>query len=80
MDEGALELHGGVGAEAEGGGHGDHEAFAANRGRWRDRRLRGDDDGGGAAAFGQAAGDREKDAVAKGDDGLLHGSLRLVVA
>ncbi len=37
--------------------------------------MGGDDEAVGALGFGEASGDGEHDAIAEGDDGLLHGFL-----
>ena len=78
VDEGTVEGNFFVGAFGDGGGHGGHEGLAAIGVDGVVAGVGGDGEGAGAGAFGEAGGDGEHDAIAEGDDGLLHGKLFVV--
>lgn len=71
-DEGTQDLQMGVGAVRDGCGHGSHEFLAAVGVEGVVASVGCNDEPGGAFAFGNACGNGQEDAVAEGNDGLLH--------
>lgn len=72
VDEGTQDFQLGVGAKADGAGHGLHEVLPAIGVDGVIPGVGGDDNARGAVAFRNASGHGQKDAVAEGNDGLFH--------
>ena len=72
VDEGAQDLHVGIGASRDRLRHGGEKVFAAIRIDGVVARVCGDDETFCSNAFGKASGDREQDAIAEGHHSAFH--------